>query len=82
MNKTDVLQRIRDTGLIPVPTLANRTGNLADRADELTGEVGGPYLANLLSQKLGYGVLNQTALLFRIGGTHGEPRAIDVTLVE
>src|SRR5207302_3632888 len=30
-----------DTGLIPVPTLANRTGNLADRADELTGEVGG-----------------------------------------
>src|SRR5262249_4974901 len=45
-----------DTGLIPVPTLANRTGDLADRAEELTGEVGGPYLANLLSQKLGYGV--------------------------
>src|SRR5436190_4009793 len=45
-----------DTGLIPVPTLANRAGNLADRAEELTGEVGGPYLANLLTQKLGYGV--------------------------
>ena len=45
-----------DTGLIPVPTLANRAGNLADEASSLTGEVGGPYLANLLSQKLGYAV--------------------------
>jgi Carboxypeptidase regulatory-like domain len=45
-----------DTGLIPVPTLSDRTGNLADQASSLTGEVGGPYLANLLSQKLGYGV--------------------------
>ena len=45
-----------DTGLISVPTLANRTGNLADEADSLTGEVGGPYVANLLSQKLGYAV--------------------------
>jgi hypothetical protein len=45
-----------DTGLIPVPTLANRSGDLADDAASLTGEVGGPYLAKLLSQKLGYGV--------------------------
>ena len=45
-----------DTGLIPVPTLADRGGNLTDRADSLTGAVGGPYLANLLSQKLGYAV--------------------------
>lgn len=56
-----------DTGLIPVPTLANRAGNLLDDAESLTakfdkngecvrGCVGGPYLANLLSQKLGYGV--------------------------
>jgi hypothetical protein len=45
-----------DTGLIPVPTLADRTGNLADQADSLTGQVSGPYLVNLLSQKLGYGV--------------------------
>src|SRR5262249_14093160 len=45
-----------DTGLIPVPTLADRTGNLADKADSLTGSVSGPYLANLLTQKLGYGV--------------------------
>ena len=45
-----------DTGLIPVPSLAARSGNLADEASALTGEVGGPYLANLLTQKLGYGV--------------------------
>ncbi|HSR06591.1 MAG TPA: TonB-dependent receptor [Bryobacteraceae bacterium] len=45
-----------DTGLIPVPTLADRTGNLADEASSLTGEVSGPNLASLLSSKLGYGV--------------------------
>ena len=45
-----------DTGLITVPTLLNRTGNLQDQADSLTGTVAGPYLANLLSQKLGYPV--------------------------
>ena len=39
-----------------MPTLANRNGNLADEADSLTGDVGGPNLANLLSQKLGYAV--------------------------
>ena len=45
-----------DTGLIPVPSLANRAGNFGDSADSLTGTVAGPYLAGLLSQKLGYGV--------------------------
>ena len=45
-----------DTGLISVPSAANRTGNLSDEVDSLTGEVGGPYLANLLSRKLGYDV--------------------------
>ncbi|PWT96847.1 MAG: TonB-dependent receptor [Terriglobia bacterium] len=45
-----------DTGLIPVPSFANRTGNLASEADSLTGTVSGPYLADLLSRKLGYGV--------------------------
>ena len=40
-----------------MPSLANRTGNLADRAGDFSpGEVSGPYLANLLSQKLGYPV--------------------------
>jgi len=45
-----------DTGLIPVPSLAERRGNLGDRASSLTGDVSGPYLANLLTQRLGYGV--------------------------
>src|SRR5579872_3790594 len=45
-----------DTGLFPVPSLADRTGNFSDRADSFTGTVGGPYLAGLLSQKLGYAV--------------------------
>jgi len=45
-----------DTGLIPVPSVADRSGNLSDIASSLTGSVGGPYLANLLSQRLGYSV--------------------------
>ena len=50
-----------DTGLIPVPSLANRNGNLADRADRFEGSEGpntvsGPFLANLLSQRLGHAV--------------------------
>ncbi|HEV3039189.1 MAG TPA: carboxypeptidase regulatory-like domain-containing protein [Candidatus Angelobacter sp.] len=45
-----------DTGLLPVPSLANRMGDFSDRSDSLTGNVSGPFLANLLSQKLGYPV--------------------------
>jgi hypothetical protein len=45
-----------DTGLIPVPSLAERSGNFAGIASSLTGTVAGPNLANLLSQKLGYNV--------------------------
>ena len=45
-----------DTGDISVPSNADRTGNLSDQAATLTGAVSGPYLANLLSQKLGYPV--------------------------
>ena len=45
-----------DSGRIAVPTLADRTGNLADEAGSLTGTVSGPYLADQLMQKLGYGV--------------------------
>ncbi|HWE52187.1 MAG TPA: TonB-dependent receptor [Bryobacteraceae bacterium] len=45
-----------DSGRIAVPSLADRTGNLSDQASSLTGTVSGPYLANLLTQKLGYGV--------------------------
>lgn len=45
-----------DTGNIPVPSLQDRSGNLADLAASLTGSVSGPYFANVLSQKLGYPV--------------------------
>jgi Carboxypeptidase regulatory-like domain len=45
-----------DTGLIPVPTMAERTGDFSAISGQLAGAVGGPYLANLLSQKLGYSV--------------------------
>ncbi len=44
------------SGLLSVPSLADRTGNLSDQASSLTGDVSGPYLANLLQQRLGYGV--------------------------
>jgi hypothetical protein len=56
-----------DTGLIPVPALADRTGNLINQADAITATiapdgsckvhcVSGPYLASLLSKNLGYTV--------------------------
>ncbi len=50
-----------DTGEISVPSNADRMGNLSDFVDSngntlLTGTVGGPYFANLLTQKLGYAV--------------------------
>ena len=50
-----------DTGNIPVPSDADRTGNLLDftngaGGNQLSGIVGGPYFANLLTQELGYGV--------------------------
>jgi Carboxypeptidase regulatory-like domain/TonB dependent receptor len=46
-----------DTGNISVPSTADRSGNLADLAGNLTGTVGGPYFASLLQQKLGYAVV-------------------------
>jgi hypothetical protein len=45
-----------DTGLIAVPTMADRTGNLLDQAASLTGSVSGPYFAQMLSNELGYTV--------------------------
>lgn len=45
-----------DTGLIPVPSAANRMGDFSDRPDSLSGNVSGPFLANILSQRLGYAV--------------------------
>jgi hypothetical protein len=46
----------QSTGNILVPSAADRAGNLADIADQLTGTVTGEYWANQLAQKLGYGV--------------------------
>jgi Carboxypeptidase regulatory-like domain len=45
-----------DTGTISVPSAADRSGNLSDLSSGLAGVVGGPFFANLLTQKLGYGV--------------------------
>lgn len=45
-----------DTGLIPVPSRADRTGNLADQASSLGGTVSSPFFASLLSKNLGYPV--------------------------
>jgi len=45
-----------DTGLISVPSVEDRAGNLSDVASSLTGSVNGQYWADQLSQKLGYTV--------------------------
>ncbi len=45
-----------ETGVLPVPSSTDRNGNLTDAEGSLTGTVNGSYLANLLSQKLGYAV--------------------------
>ncbi|MGO9262299.1 MAG: carboxypeptidase regulatory-like domain-containing protein [Bryobacteraceae bacterium] len=39
-----------------VPSLQDRAGNLSDMASTLTGTVSGPYIASLLTGKLGWGV--------------------------
>ncbi len=45
-----------DTGLIPVPSAAERSGDLSGIASTLTGTVTGSYWANALTQQLGYPV--------------------------
>ena len=45
----------QDTGVVAVPSLANRTGNFSD-SPTFTGKVNGPYLAQTLSNLLGYQV--------------------------
>jgi hypothetical protein len=44
------------TGLVPVPSAADRSGDLSDQASSLTGTVIGPAVAASLSQGLGYPV--------------------------
>ncbi len=45
-----------DTGLIPVPSPQQRSGDFSGVASTLTGTVGGQHWANSLSQQLGYPV--------------------------
>ncbi len=45
----------QDTGVVAVPSMANRSGNFAD-SPAFTGKVNGPYLAKTLSNLLGYQV--------------------------
>ncbi len=45
-----------ETGLISVPSVQDRMGNLSDIKASLTGSVSGGSLASLLSKELGYGV--------------------------
>ena len=45
-----------ETGLITVPSPANRAGNFQDSVGSLTGTVNGDYLAQTLSSRLGYTV--------------------------
>jgi hypothetical protein len=45
-----------ETGQISVPSLAERSGQLGEIGDQLTGTVNGSYWANQLAQKLGYPV--------------------------
>ena len=47
-----------DTGVIAVPSMANRSGDLSDSLGSLTGTVSGDSWAQTLSQRLGYPVTN------------------------
>ena len=42
--------------IVTVPSIQDRSGNLADLASSITGSVSGPYIANLLTEELGYAV--------------------------
>lgn len=48
-----------DSGLIEVPSMQDRTGNLSDITSFLTGKVSGPAWASHLSQELGYAVTQE-----------------------
>jgi hypothetical protein len=45
-----------ETGIVSVPSLANRAGDFSDSANTLAGKVNGAFLARALSGHLGYGV--------------------------
>ena len=50
----------QDTGVVAVPSLANRGGNFSD-SPAFTGKVNGPYLAQTLTNLLGYQVASGEA---------------------
>ena len=51
-----------DSGLVAVPSLAERGGNFSALASQMVGStVGGAYWAGILSQELGYTVINGEA---------------------
>jgi hypothetical protein len=45
-----------ETGVVSVPSQANREGDFSDSANTLTGKVNGAFLAQTLASRLGYGV--------------------------
>ena len=45
-----------ETGIVSVPSLANRTGDFSDSANTLTGKVNGAFLARTLAARMGYAV--------------------------
>jgi len=45
-----------ETGIVSVPSLANRNGDFSVSASTLTGKVNGAFLAQTLMSRLGYGV--------------------------
>ena len=57
-----------DTGLIAVPSLADRTGDLFDPAAPLTGTVSGGSFAQLLSSRLGCRPTGRAVLHGRLHG--------------
>jgi Carboxypeptidase regulatory-like domain len=45
-----------ETGIVSVPSLANRIGDFSDSANTLTGKINGAFLAQTLASRLGYSV--------------------------
>ena len=64
----------QDTGIVAVPSLAERAGNFSDAASTLTGTVKGPYLAETLANRLGYIV--QTGEPFYTAGCFSNTQCI------
>ena len=62
-----------DTGLIPVPSIGERSGDFSGAAGTLTGTVAGSYWANALTQQLGYRKRSTERLHLRRGHNRPDP---------